>query len=1143
MPRHELNDAVLGPVSSIDSNDKEFLEIQKKIRDFVLRNDDYFEAMKSGVDADGNPISTYSEDRFNLARNLILRNDINKYLETNKSKMTSVEYQSVVQAYDKLVEKCNEDFKGADGDAYFDAMEWTVKKRISNPDEGYNAESASRDVVATYYLASLKREYKAADSLSREGNEAEKEAAAKWKENVLKKLYSGTFDDDLDKFIKEDEIGKTVYGYCKNHFTYNGASIGYEDKDIDYHIGIINADLARIVYEKNSEADKLEIKDEANKQKGLDLIYEAERIRDVANQTVSAVSSKRIEFDSRITKIKKNLLGTFNNKLSDARKKMEEEYNAQNKSEMDAQLAEQDKKIQAVQREKNAADSEFIKAKKEYDNQKKIFERAKNNYEKMKNIGFIDKDDQLVNEGVFKREQDVMNTVSEKHGIAASKASKVSRELERLENEKRIMSENLENAYKEKMENNPYKTKANVLEDAGIIKNGEKKLDNGKTIETIELVDPFTVKRNRILDVYQCSKVLSKDEVNELLQIENDNFNLLMTAHKDIPVKNTVGEIVEPGVLALEERNRQLSQSEPQAKEEVPAKEENIAREENAAKEEEIAKEDLSEDKKAPEEEVPEEDNELDDTPLDIDEESLHVEITSNQNAQQTTTSYSEAHKGMLGLEAGVASLNAAQKGVWGGSKEYDNIVTSLKAIQELEEYQNQNAETFDEPDLESRRATLLAAKKQLAVEMKHYISRKNEEKDAAERKDKKENVHSQFRRETMGSVLGLLEEHIHADEVAMGIENRDKIYEDMSYELHYLADKYKRDPNIPVVAREFDKLEADIPENLPANELLNRSQKCLNYIITIISKTKNDKLKNEMIELADKFGSHFVKGVAEYRPESLEGVKESIRGNNDLLGTSIDTSPKAVTENFNSYDELKAYQQRQMQDGVKKIFREEESKKNFASEWAMYDEIDGERSYQYTPSDAQKKVEGHITKSALKIIYADQLQKNNMIFDPKTINGKCDEFVNEMSNYKTFNTRFMNHLCGDMNKVENSSDPYSVDMSSEKIAQAKNAAFQETLVNEISKLTAKMKENKGKEEIQSSLDELGNLEKLSKLVGTQEVYNNKVKVNGQEIEIKELSNLAVKKAQKAISSKQSAKKHEQTKEMGGAVNGPGPKM
>ena len=103
--------------------------------------------------------------------------------------------------------------------------------------------------------------------------------------------------------------------------------------------------------------------------------------------------------------------------------------------------------------------------------------------------------------------------------------------------------------------------------------------------------------------------------------------------------------------------------------------------------------------------------------------------------------------------------------------------------------------------------------------------------------------------------------------------------------------------------------------------------------------------------------------------------------------------------------------------------------------------------------------------------------------------------------------------------------------MSSEKITQAKNAAFQETVVGELSKLTAMMKENKGKEEIQSSLDNLNKLENLSKMVGTQEVYQNKIKVNGQEIEINELKNLAVKKAQKQLAPKQPAKQKEQVKQ------------
>ena len=135
------------------------------------------------------------------------------------------------------------------------------------------------------------------------------------------------------------------------------------------------------------------------------------------------------------------------------------------------------------------------------------------------------------------------------------------------------------------------------------------------------------------------------------------------------------------------------------------------------------------------------------------------------------------------------------------------------------------------------------------------------------------------------------------------------------------------------------------------------------------------------------------------------------------------------------------------------------------------------------------------------------------------------------MKNYKTFNNKFMKHLCSDIKTVETSDDPFSINMSSEKITQAKNAAFQETVVGELSKLTAMMKENKGKEEIQSSLDNLNKLENLSKMVGTQEVYQNKIKVNGQEIEINELKNLAVKKAQKQLAPKQPAKQKEQVKQ------------
>ena len=81
MPRSDLNTLVLGSVSSIESTDKEFLAMQEEIRSFYLRNEDFYDAEESGVDAEGDPISLYDEKRMHLARNLTLRNNINKYLE------------------------------------------------------------------------------------------------------------------------------------------------------------------------------------------------------------------------------------------------------------------------------------------------------------------------------------------------------------------------------------------------------------------------------------------------------------------------------------------------------------------------------------------------------------------------------------------------------------------------------------------------------------------------------------------------------------------------------------------------------------------------------------------------------------------------------------------------------------------------------------------------------------------------------------------------------------------------------------------------------------------------------------------------------------------------------------------------------
>ncbi len=116
MPGREYNVEILATVNTVKSTDKDFQEIQQKIRDYYNKNDEYYNGLETGKDKNGEQFLESFEDNRNILRSIKLRNDINKYLETNKSKMTSVEYQSVVQAYDNLVKKFDEDFKGIEGE-------------------------------------------------------------------------------------------------------------------------------------------------------------------------------------------------------------------------------------------------------------------------------------------------------------------------------------------------------------------------------------------------------------------------------------------------------------------------------------------------------------------------------------------------------------------------------------------------------------------------------------------------------------------------------------------------------------------------------------------------------------------------------------------------------------------------------------------------------------------------------------------------------------------------------------------------------------------------------------------------------------------------------------------------------------------
>ena len=1146
MPGREYNVEILATVNTVKSTDKDFQEIQQKIRDYYNKNDEYYNGLETGKDKNGEQFLESFEDNRNILRSIKLRNDINKYLETNKSKMTSVEYQSVVQAYDNLVKKFDEDFKGIEGEKIFDTYKEALNEQLLLPVDEVNVETVSRTMAARYYMTALKREYMTADEASKTGSEEEKEAANKWKNNIIKKLYSGTLDDDIDRFVKEDEIGKTVYNYCKNHITYDHSSRGLNYSDIKRYDELISSELQKIVLDKENQANNIKIEGEADKQKALDIIYEAERIRDVGNATAGSVATPVIKTDTKKIIVRRNLVGKINDKLAEVKLRMRDYYNEQAKAEMDAQMAEHDKRLEEARKAHARADQNYRDAQQEVNVQEARYKKAKSNYDMLNKIGFIDEDDRKANEGVYQRELKLLNDLKDKLGSATSEASRKSMEVERLTNEKRVMQENAKKVYEEKCRNNPFEPKSNLLEEQGIFKPVEKELQSGGKVTIDELAHPNDVKAHRLSQMFKCLKVLQPGELPELLKIEEENHAFLTKIESDMPARKTVEDVIEPGLLALEERNRQLSQNAPKPEVEENQVEENLV-EENPVEEEkpieENKEEQKVEDKK--EEQPGEQEEELQEESINIDEAALAEEYQGTSEREFDTPLYGATHEHLVGLSAGVASLYAATKGVWGGSREYSNIAESLKAINELEQHRENNAdshennaESLENSELYAERETLLAAKKQLAVQMKHYIARKNEEKEAAEAGGKQEKKNSAFRRETMENVLGLLEEHIQADEQSMGIDKRDKTFENLSNELHYIKDNIKSNKELTALIRKVDQLEKDTPENLPSEERIRRSQEIVNDMQKLSYKFRKEKLGKNVSALLENFGEHYLRDIAEYKPDQLAEEKTRL---SNMNGVRINTDVKRADSTFNSYDDMKMYQQRQIQDSVNAIFKEEAGKKNFVSEWALYDEVEKEYSYEYIPSDKENVIEKNITASALKCIYADQQKNANVIFDPKTINTKADEFVKGMSGFKAFNNKFKKHLCSGLKSVENSNNPQVVDMSMDTINICKNAAFQETLVSELGKLTTKLNEGKSKEEIQNSLDSLNNLDKLSRLVGTQDVYKNKIKVNGKEIELKELNDLAVQKAQKKVASAKGPQKNNKEPEKK-VVKGSAPK-
>lgn len=1173
MPARELNLEVYDSVEKINSNDESFKEIQKKIKDFYLENFDYYDMIEKGTDSDDNPVYEKDVVKLCIGKDLRLRNELNKYLQTNKSKMTSVEYQSVVKSYESLKKKIGEEVKNYDfinnknadevktsGDElYFAAYRLTLLNELTEPKETLTAKDFARNMSASFYIGSLEREYNAAEKILKNGTDEEKEEALKWKNDVVKKLYSGTFDEDLDTFIEENEVGKAVYDYYSHHFNAQIHSEGIGFSQLGYEEGVLSASINTIITKKRQEIFGLKTIEgnypdgeevskemaEANKKRALELVADIEYVKDVFN--LGALNSKNhVEMDTYTIKVIKELHGNYNDKLADIKQRLEDDYNRQIDAEYNKALSEYDEKIAEKENEWKKADSEYHDANKAFEAQKTVFERAKTNYEKMNAISFIDEDDRVANEGVFKREEDLFKKADERKGEAVTKASILSQELEVLRNRRENIKGELELQYKEKKDKNPFAKKQLLkIKERGLVKTVERQTPYG-TIADDEAVEPEKIRLNRLSDFLKCQATgkVTADEFKDFLSAEKENYDMLKEVQKPAPVIKTVVVGVEPGELALEERNRQLeNQNNAELNRDNAVNQNNIDVNapnqhiqpvvgQNAANQQAGDEADMDFPKRSNSFNFGHE-NTINDVSLDInmDEVLVNDELKRpNEQVDKNLPTYEETHSNLTSYSLLTGMLKSADKGVYNGSDEYDDIYETLKTIGELEEYQNKHKEEFVKADLNERRKTLYEAKKVLAVKMKYYINRKNDEKEAAEAKGGSERTNSKRRREAMGDVLGVLKEHIAADEKTFGLEDKDKTIENAFLEINHLSINNKKEKGLKDLAEKvlpFDSKELD---EMTADRRMDITMEAINSILLILKDlpAKKAGLSKPLKTICKDLSEALLKDVTLYRPDQLEKIKSTMRLNNNSLKLGVNLDVKPEKEKFNSYDDVKAYYQKLIDNYSKRIFKAEAEKKNNYEEYAIYDEVDGERAYSPEFSKEEKADEKKMVGAALRSIYADVQHKNNIIFDPKTFGTKCDEFVHQMLEYKSFNAKLAKKLTTGFNLTDKDLNTYTfkdIDLSLDKINQIKSEVFKETLMGEIGKLSESVNDYKGKETIEAGVKGIDNLEKLSKMIGTEEIYSSKVKVNGKDITLRELAKTAKEKAGKAVEQTKPASK------------------
>ena len=1089
----------------------------------------------------------YARQRY-ITNSIRLRNEVNKYLEVNKDDMTSVEYQAVLKAYEDLKIVCDEHMKDYGPKEIFKAYKDQLDMELSYPEKGEEIASAdifAKKIATKFYLSKLEREYEQAVKMEAEGDENQKTEAAKWKEDVLAELYSGHFEENVDKFIKEDIVGKTVYETFQKKFDPKYHSEGMDHKDIESQYDLISLNLTLYANNKLSKLIKLPTKEsdtltkeeaDKNKKECLDIIYEVEHICEVTKRENSHCA---VKYDTHEYKVDKELFGPFVDKLTPLYQKLAKEYEDKVNKDLSKELAEMQVKVNQAKSEWREADSEFKKREKEFNSAKAKFARAKITYEKMKMATEMDSGEKQDVETYIKFEKDKYNIADTFFGRAATKASAASRKLEALEKQLEQMNQRHEMLRKKAHEENPYLPKdTNHLIVRGTHEHQiiESK-DLQGNVKQMDVIVPKTALQVKVDRNTQIMKLFTNAQINggeyaELTNAEEENYKLLSKAENPMDLKRTVSGAPEPAIEALFIRDQQLQRAQEEVKEEAKeeVKEEVKPEVENVEEAEEVVRnrsnsvninyrnpikmEDEPEENQPDNEPEAEPEEDIDYSSIQIlKDETERVKALKDEEPKENI-SYSDAHTNLVSLNIVLKAVVEADKRVFTGSKEYDDILKNLGLIQAMEESINNKALASGDDSVKADRMSLLKMKKLMNVQMKHYLNRKNEERQKALDRNKKENKTSKRRRETIETAQENIKAYINASETVFGMLGKDKFYEDLALEVMYLELKYPKVKGLKDVLKKVNDFDAKY-DSMTIDERLTEQRNICVDMARLAEKTKSTKFTKDMMKVFTTLGNKNLQDVAEYHPEELNSLKEKYGKINASMGSNVDMDIQKVQKNAQSYNDIQEEQDIIRADYAKYIYRKEAEKKQTYEKWAM--DADG---FEFKLDDDEKQYRNKIVSSAYKSIFADLQKSKKIIFNEKDFRKDSKNFVENLAKNKEFTKAFGNNLCSVFDLKDKDVKKYKVtdiDLSPDRIKQVKNDTFKKMLVDKITALGTNVKDKSSNDIIQNGLQELNDMKDLAKLIGTEKAYESKVQVDNKNVTIKELEDIVKAKANKAL--------------------------